>query len=95
MSLFLDVKGLIKRYGGLTANADVTFDVNQGEILGVIGPNGAGKSTLFDLITGYQPPDAGRVTLDGRDITGVRPDRIAGLGVARTFQKLNHSPTSP
>ena len=88
MSLFLDVKGLTKRYGGLTANADVTFDVKEGEILGVIGPNGAGKSTLFDLITGYQPPDAGRVTLDGRDITGVRPDRIAGLGVARTFQKL-------
>jgi branched-chain amino acid transport system ATP-binding protein len=86
MSLFLDVKGLTKRYGGLTANADVTFDVKEGEILGVIGPNGAGKSTLFDLITGYQPPDAGRVTLDGRDITGVRPDRIAGLGVARTFQ---------
>ena len=92
MSLFLDVRGLTKRYGGLTANADVTFDVNQGEILGVIGPNGAGKSTLFDLISGYQPPDAGRATLDGRDITGVRPDRIAGLGVARTFQKLKPFP---
>src|SRR4029453_19399837 len=92
MSLLLDVKGLTKRYGGLTANAEITFDVSRGEILGIIGPNGAGKSTLFDLITGYQPPDAGRISLDGRDITGVRPDRIARLGVARTFQKLKPFP---
>ena len=63
MSILLDVKGVTKRYGGLTANADITFDVNQGEILGIIGPNGAGKSTLFDLITGFQPLDAGRVVL--------------------------------
>jgi branched-chain amino acid transport system ATP-binding protein len=88
MSLLLDVKGVTKRYGGLAANADITFDVNEGEILGIIGPNGAGKSTLFDLITGFQPLDAGRVHLDGHDITGRRPDIIAGLGVARTFQKL-------
>jgi branched-chain amino acid transport system ATP-binding protein len=92
MSLLLDVKGLTKRYGGLTANSDITFDVNEGEIVGIIGPNGAGKSTLFDLITGFQPLDAGHVFLDGRDITGVRPDRIAGLGVARTFQKLKPFP---
>jgi len=88
MSPLLDVKGLTKRYGGLTANADISFDVNEGEIVGIIGPNGAGKSTLFDLMTGFQPLDAGRVLLGGRDITGLRPDRIAGLGVARTFQKL-------
>ena len=92
MSLLLDVKGLTKRYGGLTANAEMTFDVNEGEIVGIIGPNGAGKSTLFDLITGFQPPDAGRVLLDGRDITGLRPDRISRLGVARTFQKLKPFP---
>ena len=92
MSLLLDVKGLTKRYGGLTANAEMTFDVNEGEIVGIIGPNGAGKSTLFDLITGFQPPDAGRVLLDGRDITGQRPDRISRLGVARTFQKLKPFP---
>jgi branched-chain amino acid transport system ATP-binding protein len=92
MSLLLDVKGLTKRYGGLTANAEITFDVNKGEIVGIIGPNGAGKSTLFDLITGFQSLDAGRVFLDGRDITGMRPDRIAGMGVARTFQKLKPFP---
>jgi branched-chain amino acid transport system ATP-binding protein len=88
MSPLLDVQGLTKRYGGLTANAHITFDVNEGEIVGIIGPNGAGKSTLFDLITGFQPPTAGRVFLDGRDITGLRPDRIGRLGLARTFQKL-------
>jgi len=88
MSPLLDVQGLTKRYAGLTANAHITFDVNEGEIVGIIGPNGAGKSTLFDLITGFQPPTAGRVFLDGRDITGLRPDRIGRLGLARTFQKL-------
>jgi branched-chain amino acid transport system ATP-binding protein len=88
MSPLLDVQGLTKRFGGLTANANIAFDVNEGEIVGIIGPNGAGKSTLFDLITGFQPPTAGRVFLDGRDITGLRPDRIGRLGLARTFQKL-------
>ena len=92
MSLVLDVKGITKRYGGLTANSDITFDVNEGEIVGIIGPNGAGKSTLFDLITGFQPMDAGRVFFGGREITGLRSDRIAGLGVARTFQKLKPFP---
>ena len=92
MSPLLDVKGVTKRYGGLTANADITFDVNEGEIVGIIGPNGAGKSTLFDLITGFQPLDAGRVLFDGHDITGLRPDRISALGIARTFQKLKPFP---
>ena len=86
--MLLEVKGLTKRYGGLSANADIAFDVSTGEIVGIIGPNGAGKSTLFDLITGFQPPDAGHVLLDDRDITGLRPDRISRLGVGRTFQKL-------
>ena len=88
MSPLLDIRGLTKRYGGVIANADIFFDVNEGEIVGIIGPNGAGKSTLFDLITGFQQPDGGRVFLDGHDITGLRPDRISRLGVARTFQKL-------
>jgi branched-chain amino acid transport system ATP-binding protein len=88
MSPLLDVRGLTKRFGGVTANADIVFDVKEGEIVGIIGPNGAGKSTLFDLITGFQPPDAGCVLLDGHDVTGLRPDRISRLGVARTFQKL-------
>jgi branched-chain amino acid transport system ATP-binding protein len=88
MSVLLLVEGLTKRYGGLTANDAISFDVQAGEIIGIIGPNGAGKSTLFDLITGFQLPDAGRVVLDGRDITGLRPDKVSRLGVGRTFQKL-------
>ena len=87
MSL-LSVAGVTKRFGGVVANREVSFEVAPGELVGVIGPNGAGKSTLFDLITGFQRPDTGRVTLDGRDVTGFRPDRISHLGVARTFQKL-------
>jgi branched-chain amino acid transport system ATP-binding protein len=84
----LSVAGVTKRFGGVVANHDISFDVAPGELVGVIGPNGAGKSTLFDLITGFQRPDAGRVTFDGRDVTGFRPDRISRLGVSRTFQKL-------
>ena len=87
MSL-LDVAGLTKRFGGLVANRDVSFAVAPGELVGVIGPNGAGKSTLFDLITGFQRPDAGTVRLDGHDVTHRRPDEISRRGVARTFQKL-------
>ena len=88
MNLILDVKNLTKRFGGVVANNDISFDVREGEILGIIGPNGAGKSTLFDLITNFQTPDSGHVFFDGREITGVRPDRISSLGIARTFQKL-------
>lgn len=88
MSIILDVKGVTKRFGGITANTDITFDVNEGEILGIIGPNGAGKSTLFDLLTNFQTPDAGSVAFAGQDITGMRSDKISRLGIARTFQKL-------
>jgi branched-chain amino acid transport system ATP-binding protein len=84
----LEVAGLTKRFGGLVANRDVSFTVAAGELVGVIGPNGAGKSTLFDLITGFQRPDAGAVRLAGEDITDRRPDEISRRGVARTFQKL-------
>jgi branched-chain amino acid transport system ATP-binding protein len=72
----------------VVANRDVSFTVAAGELVGVIGPNGAGKSTLFDLVTGFQRPDAGTVRLDGEDITHRRPDQISRRGVARTFQKL-------
>ena len=92
MSL-LDIVGL---RGGYAAADEIVkgtdLSIAAGEIVALIGPNGAGKSTLFDLITGFQPLDAGRVFLDGRDITGLRPDRISGLGVARTFQKLKPFP---
>ncbi len=84
----LEVRGLSKRYGGLLANNDISFDVEEGRILGVIGPNGAGKSTLFDLITGYQLPDSGEVHFAGKRLRGLRPDQINRLGVGRTFQKL-------
>ena len=87
MSL-LSVAGVTKSFGGVVANREISFEVAPGELVGLIGPNGAGKSTLFDLITGFLRPDAGRVTFDGRDVTGLRPDRISHLGVARTFQKL-------
>ena len=84
----LEVQGLTKRFGGVTANQEVTFRVAPGELVGIIGPNGAGKSTLFDLLTGFQRPDAGTVALDGQDITGLRPDVVSRRGVGRTFQKL-------
>jgi branched-chain amino acid transport system ATP-binding protein len=84
----LDVRGVTKRFGGLVANHDISFRVAPGELVGVIGPNGAGKSTLFDLLTGFQTPDAGDVLLDGQPIARLRPDEISRLGVARTFQKL-------
>ncbi len=92
MSELLKVEGLTKRFGGVTANDGISFELRAGEILGVIGPNGAGKSTLFDLLTGFQRPDAGTVQLDGRDVTGMRPDRISRKGVGRTFQKLKPFP---
>ncbi|HEV8307733.1 MAG TPA: ABC transporter ATP-binding protein [Methylomirabilota bacterium] len=87
MSL-LEVRGVTKRFGGVIANADVSFSVGPGEIVGVIGPNGAGKSTLFDVITGFYRPDAGEIRLEGTPITGLRPDQINRRGVGRTFQKL-------
>ena len=92
MTPLLDVKGVTKRFGGLAANADISFDAKEGEIVGIIGPNGAGKSTLFDVITGFQPPDVGQILFQSRDITGLRPDRISNLGIARTFQKLKPFP---
>ena len=85
---FLSVDGVTKAFGGVVANREISFEVAPGELVGVIGPNGAGKSTLFDVITGFQHPSAGRIVLDGQDVTGFRPDQISRLGVARTFQKL-------
>lgn len=80
------VKSLTKHFDGLAAVQDVSFDINQGEILAIIGPNGAGKSTLFNMMTGTFGPTSGRVFMDGQNITGLRPYRIAAKGVARTFQ---------
>ena len=87
MSL-LSVSGITKRFGGITANRDISFDVAPGELVGIIGPNGSGKSTLFEIITGFYEPDAGEVRLDGARLTGLSPDRVSRRGVGRTFQKL-------
>ena len=82
----LRVEGLSKRFGGVVAVEDVSFELGRGELLGIIGPNGSGKTTLVNLITGFVKPHAGRVIFQGREITGKMPYRIAELGIARTFQ---------
>jgi branched-chain amino acid transport system ATP-binding protein len=82
----LQVEGLRKEFGGITAVDDASFRVERGSLTGLIGPNGAGKSTTFNLITGMIEPDAGTVTFDGEDITGLEPHAIANRGLVRTFQ---------
>ncbi len=84
----LSVENLSKSFGGIRANQGISFDIEEGEILGIIGPNGAGKSTLFDLITGYTKADTGRILFNDKNISGMRPDKISNLGIGRTFQKL-------
>jgi len=84
----LNVENLSRSFGGIKANEDVSFEVEKGKVLGVIGPNGAGKSTLFDLITGYTKPDNGKILFENKNIFGLKPDKISGLGIGRTFQKL-------
>jgi len=86
--IILKVENLSKFFGGIKANENINFNVNQGEILGVIGPNGAGKSTMFDLITGYTKPDNGKILYKNKNIFGARPDIVSNLGIGRTFQKL-------
>jgi len=82
----LTTEGLTKRFGGLVAVRDASISAAAGDITALIGPNGAGKTTLFATIAGFLKPDAGRVTFDGRDITGMKPHRICDLGMVRTFQ---------
>jgi branched-chain amino acid transport system ATP-binding protein len=85
-AICLKVSGLSKHFGGLAANSDVHFSVEEGEIVSIIGPNGAGKSTLFNCVTGVYKPDSGSVFFFDRDITRMRPDKVCKLGIARTFQ---------
>jgi branched-chain amino acid transport system ATP-binding protein len=82
----LETQGLSRRFGGLQAVSDVSFSVPAGQVLGVIGPNGAGKSTFINLVTGHIKPSAGKVLIDGKDMTNAKPWAIAAAGVARTFQ---------
>jgi len=86
MSAVLAVDGLRKSFGGVHAVQGVAFSLNAGEMLALIGPNGAGKSTCFNMLNGQIRPDGGTVTLDGRDITGMKPREVWRLGVGRTFQ---------
>src|SRR3982075_2113118 len=85
-SSLLSLRGLTRRFGGLTAVDDIDLDLAKGELVSIIGPNGAGKTTLFNLVTGLDRPDGGEVRLDGKAITGFSPERLAGSGLARTFQ---------
>ncbi|MEP7289947.1 MAG: ABC transporter ATP-binding protein [Chloroflexota bacterium] len=84
----LEVRNISRNFGGLVAVNNVSFSVNSREIFGLIGPNGAGKTTLFNIITGLTPPSSGRLLHNGKDITGLRPHRIAARGIARTFQNI-------
>lgn len=86
MPSLLEIDGLTRRFGGLTAVDGVSLSLGQGELLSVIGPNGAGKTTLFNLVTGLDAPDEGRVRFDGEDITGWSAPAMAQRGLARTFQ---------
>jgi branched-chain amino acid transport system ATP-binding protein len=88
----LEVRDLSKRFGGVNAVDGVSFDVREGEILGIIGPNGSGKSTLFNCILGQLQPTTGEVRVDGRPITGMRPSDLNRLGIGRTFQLLQVFP---
>ncbi|WP_214078216.1 ABC transporter ATP-binding protein [Mesotoga sp.] len=87
MSL-LKLEQVTKRFGGLTAVSDFNLDLQEGELVGLIGPNGAGKTTVFNLITNTYYVSEGRILLDGKDITGMKTDRIAAAGIARTFQNI-------
>ncbi|MFZ0706181.1 MAG: ABC transporter ATP-binding protein [Candidatus Korobacteraceae bacterium] len=86
MTHLLDVVGVSKRFGGLQAVSNVSFTIQEREILGLIGPNGAGKTTLFNIVNGVYKPDTGKITFAGGDITGAAPNKVVKLGLARTHQ---------
>jgi len=86
MSVILDVRHATKRFGGLMANEDITFQVQQGEVLGVVGPNGAGKTTLFNSLSNFHKLTSGEIFFEGKRINHLQPYQVAHLGIARTFQ---------
>jgi ABC-type branched-subunit amino acid transport system ATPase component len=88
MTVLLEISGLAKHFGGVRAVDGVDLVVNEGEIVSVIGPNGAGKTTLFNIVTGFYEPTAGTVVFDGTDITGLKPNQVTTVGIARTFQSV-------
>ncbi len=92
MTAVLEVRDVAKSFGGVHAVQGVSFDVHEGEILGIIGPNGSGKSTLFNCILGQLTPTRGEVRVDGKSVTGLRPSELNRLGISRTFQLLQVFP---
>jgi len=86
MKKILEIKGVVKKFGGLVALNKVTLDIKEGEIVGLIGPNGAGKTTLFNVITGVLSPDEGSIKFEGKEITKLKRHEIARLGIGRTWQ---------
>ena len=93
MTPVLDISGLTKRFGGIVAVNDASFSMAAGEIVGLLGPNGSGKTTVINMISGAIPPTAGAIRLGGQRISGLKPNRIARLGVARTFQLVRALPS--
>ena len=92
MSL-LSLDQVTVQFGGLKAVSDVSFEINEGELVGLIGPNGAGKTTIFNLVTGVYSPTAGRIAFDGKSVAGKRPYQITARGIARTFQNIRLFPS--
>lgn len=92
----LRVENVSKRFGGICANEDISFGLDAGIIVGLIGPNGAGKTTMFNCIAGYAHPTSGKIWLDGKEVSSLRPDQCASIGIGRTFQvaRTFHSMTA-
>jgi branched-chain amino acid transport system ATP-binding protein len=88
----LSIQKVSKQFDGITAIKDVSFKIEKGEIVGLVGPNGAGKSTLLNVLSGIYLPSSGSVIFDGTDITGLRPDKVCKLGIAKTFQLVQSFP---
>jgi ABC-type branched-subunit amino acid transport system ATPase component len=89
----LEVRSLKKQFGGLSALSDLSFEVEEGEVVSIIGPNGAGKSTLFNVITSLYEPEGGEIVFDGDPLVGLKPNQITRLGIARTFQTVHLFPS--
>jgi len=90
--MLLEIKNLVKEFGGVVANADISLEIERGMIAGLIGPNGAGKTTLFNCIAGYHKPTGGKIYFEGKDVAGWPAHRVAKVGIARTFQGIKIMP---
>ena len=86
--MVLEIKKISKNFGGIQALTDVSFSIEQGEVLGLIGPNGAGKTTMFNMITAMFPPSSGEIVFMGQSLSGLKPHEITKLGICRTFQNI-------